>query len=68
MLAGCAQSPGPVQEINLSGFQPAFQEGYRAGCSSATGGMNKDEKRYKTDSQYALGWNDGYDICKRKKP
>lgn len=68
-LAGCAapatsDKPG----VNLSGFPPEFREGYSDGCNSARSlvATKKDEKRMKSDPQYAAGWRDGYDMCKRK--
>ncbi|HET9701058.1 MAG TPA: hypothetical protein VFP70_09070 [Burkholderiales bacterium] len=54
--------------MNLSGFPPEFREGYSDGCNSARSlvATKKDEKRMKSDPQYAAGWRDGYDMCKRK--
>lgn len=59
-----ARSPG----VNLSGFPPAFRDGYADGCNSAKMllGSKKDEPRFKSDAQYAQGWRDGYDICKKR--
>lgn len=67
-LAGCAapatsEKPG----VNLSGFPPEFREGYSDGCNSARSLVTrKDDKRMKSDPQYAAGWRDGYDMCKVK--
>lgn len=68
-IAGCAapatsEKPG----VNLSGFPPEFREGYSDGCNSAraVAVTRQDEKRMKSDPQYAAGWRDGYDICKRR--
>ena len=68
-LGGCAapatsEKPG----VNLSGFPPEFREGYSDGCNSARAvvGSRKDEKRMKSDPQYAAGWRDGYDMCKNR--
>jgi hypothetical protein len=61
--APTAASPG----VNLSGYPPGFRVGYADGCSSVGPAMKRDETRFKTDSEYAQGWRDGNDICKRRK-
>ncbi len=59
-----AAKPG----INLSGYSPAFRAGYADGCNSVDAGARKrDEARFKAETDYAQGWRDGNDICKRKK-
>lgn len=64
LLAGCA-SPPPPKAVNLSGFPPAFQQGYAEGCASAgSRSVKRDEVRYKTDFDYMQGWKDGYAICR----
>ncbi len=68
LLAGCA-SPAPTAKhanVNLAGFPPAFKSGYADGCGSVAGAMKKDAARFKADAQYAQGWRDGFDICKRR--
>ena len=62
--APTAAKPG----INLSGYSPAFRAGYADGCNSVDAGARKrDEARFKAETDYAQGWRDGNDICKRKK-
>lgn len=53
---------------NLTGYPPAVREGYIDGCESAkrTSYARKDAKRMSGDPQYAMGWNDGFSICKPK--
>lgn len=71
MLAACAgvgtPSPRRAPNVNLSGYSPAFREGYLDGCETARAliGVRKDERRFKSDPQYAQGWRDGHDICGR---
>jgi hypothetical protein len=69
LLAGCTPSAStpPASEVNLAGFPPAFRDGYNDGCRSATGLRRRDDKRFADDRQYASGWRDGLDMCKRKK-
>ncbi|HET7404407.1 MAG TPA: hypothetical protein VFJ62_21580 [Usitatibacter sp.] len=52
---------------NLAGYPPAVKEGYIDGCESAkrTSYARKDAKRMDDDAQYAMGWNDGFSICKK---
>ena len=61
--APTAASPG----INLAGYSPAFRAGYADGCGSVDAARKRDESRFKADTDYAQGWRDGNDICKRRK-
>lgn len=55
------------QSVNLSGFPPAYKAGYQDGCDSVDRSeKKKDIKRFKADSQYASGWRDGFDLCKKR--
>jgi predicted secreted Zn-dependent protease len=64
--AGCAGTP-TTQPVNQSGYSTAFRQGYAAGCDSVGARRpQRDEARYKTDTDYMMGWNDGYSICVRK--
>ncbi len=71
LLASCAQTPtakpkpsGPP--VNLSGYSPAFREGFNDGCQTARGDARRNEKRYAEDTQYAQGWTDGRSICGKR--
>src|SRR5437870_9838322 len=61
------RSSAPAPAYNLTGYPPAVRDGYIDGCESAkhTRYANKDAKRMAADPQYAMGWNDGYSICKK---
>ena len=64
LVAACAPSKPPPPAVNLTGFPPAFRDGYAAGCDSARRGIaRRDDKRYAQDRQYAAGWRDGMDVC-----
>ena len=54
--------------VNLSGYSPSFRQGYSDGCDS-TGwrGQRRNEKRYKTETDYMMGWDDGYSVCQRRR-
>ena len=75
VLGGCsATGPGPKPSastlpkanVNLSGYPLEFRQGYADGCVSAGGRTVRNEARMKADVQYALGWRDGQDICRRR--
>ena len=65
IASGCTTPPQKKEpNVNLAGYPPEFRAGYLEGCDSARKhSTKKDEKRYKSDAQYAAGWRDGYDIC-----
>ncbi len=66
--AGCAtQSKPPAPALNLSGYPPEFRQGYADGCASVNAARKRDEARFKSEANYAQGWRDGYDICRRRK-
>jgi hypothetical protein len=71
LLSACAQQP-PAQPkpsgppINLSGYSPAFRQGFNEGCQTARGTARRDEQRYVGDTQYARGWDDGRAICAKR--
>lgn len=65
--------PGPLPPstrpvYNLAGYPKAAQEGYIDGCETAKQSAYgfKDKKRFATDVQYQMGWNDGFSICRGK--
>jgi len=63
-----AEAPARAPQHNLSGYSPAFRQGYAAGCGSAeSGSQQRDETRYRNDMDYVMGWNDGYSMCKRTR-
>ena len=59
--------PTPSQpRVNLSGYSAAFRAGYSDGCASAGYSTRRDEQRYRVDTDYAMGWNDGRSMCARR--
>ena len=66
LMAGCASQPAPAPQskVNLSGYPPAFRQGYADGCASVNATRKRDEARFKSDANYATGWRDGHSICK----
>ena len=66
-----AAKPAPPARpaVNLSGYSEAFKRGHADGCSSAVPGAARvrDDKRSTTEPEYAQGWHDGYDVCRRRQ-
>jgi len=60
--------PSTRPAYNLAGYPKAAQEGYVDGCETAKQSAYgfKDKKRYAADTQYQMGWNDGFSICRGK--
>jgi hypothetical protein len=52
--------------LNLSGYPPAFKEGFKDGCDSFRGNYRRDTARFNADANYATGWQDGFSICRRQ--
>ena len=63
-----SQSQSEQPDYNLSGYPPAFRDGYVDGCDSTRQPAStvRDEGRFKTDSTYATGWRDGFDMCSQR--
>ena len=57
----------PSDRVNLSGYSPSFKQGYADGCDSAGASRRRDEQRYKTETDYMMGWNDGNSACLRRR-
>ena len=65
-LAGCGSlgsgdRPAPAPPYNLAGYSVAFKEGYGDACAKP---RRRNEQRYKADTDYGMGWNDGQSVCK----
>ena len=54
---------------NLSGYPPAMRDGYIDGCETARRSPygRKDAHRFSFDPQYAMGWNDGFGLCREAR-
>lgn len=60
--------PAQRAKLNLSGFPAPYQDGYTAGCDSKRdGSKRREEGRYKADTNYKMGWDDGFSICGSRK-
>lgn len=68
LLGACASQQPATPNVNLAGYPQAFKDGYADGCATARAaiGTRKDEARFAADAQYAQGWRDGHDACRRR--
>lgn len=66
LLAACGApaQKNPQQRFNLSGYSATFKQGHADGCASAGGSQRRDERRFRNDTDYMMGWNDGRSACK----
>jgi hypothetical protein len=64
---GSPAPSNPADRVNLSGYSPAFKQGYADGCDSAGASRRRDEQRYKSETDYMMGWNDGNSACLRRR-
>ena len=74
LIAGCATPPpasttptpkaatGGGARYNLAGYSEGFKQGYADACGSP---RRRSEERYKADTDYRMGWNDGQSLCKK---
>jgi hypothetical protein len=63
--AGCLRLARTQSEVNLSGYPREFKQGHADGCASSRGPLTRNDQRFNSDAQYASGWRDGFDICRR---
>ncbi|HSQ04281.1 MAG TPA: hypothetical protein VLN59_09620 [Burkholderiales bacterium] len=73
VLSACAGAPQRsattrAPAVNLSGYSASFKQGYAQGCESVRASRQRDEGRYVSDTDYMMGWNDGYSVCGRRQP
>ena len=60
-------APRTSANVNLSGYPPAFKDGFSDGCESLRGNYRRDAGRFGKDNDYTLGWQDGYSIYRRQQ-
>lgn len=56
---GSSAPEAPV--VNLSGYSATYKKGHADGCA-----QRRDERLYREQSDYMMGWNDGRQACKRR--
>lgn len=63
VTAACAPRNEPPR-FNLSGYSAVYKRGHADGCVSAGGSQRRDERQYRDDADYMMGWKDGRSACK----
>jgi len=62
MLAACgtqgAQKSPPV--FNLAGYSAQYKKGHADGCA-----QRRDDRQYREEGDYMMGWNDGRSACSK---
>lgn len=55
-----AQRPPPV--FNLAGYSAQYKKGHADGC-----GQRRDDRLFRDDADYMMGWNDGRSACAKMR-
>lgn len=53
-------SPPPT--FNLAGYSAQYKRGHADGCA-----QRRDDRLFRDDADYMMGWNDGRSVCARKQ-
>jgi len=67
LLAACGTATQQNQQkprFNLAGYSATFKQGHADGCASASGRQRRDERLFRDNADYMMGWNDGRSACK----
>ncbi len=67
LLAACGTAIQQNQQkprFNLAGYSATFKQGHADGCASASGRQRRDERLFRDNADYMMGWNDGRSACK----
>lgn len=67
MLAACGamsttgtRNPPPV--FNLAGYSAQYKKGHADGCA-----QRRDDRLFRDDADYMMGWNDGRTACAKMR-
>lgn len=61
MLASCGtQTRQPV--FNLAGYSAQYKKGHADGCA-----QRRDDRQFREQGDYMMGWNDGRSACAEKQ-
>lgn len=55
-----AQNPPPV--FNLAGYSAQYKKGHSDGCV-----QRRDDRLFRDDADYMMGWNDGRSACAKMR-
>ncbi len=54
------QNPPPV--FNLAGYSAQYKKGHADGCA-----QRRDDRLFRDDADYMMGWNDGRSACAKMR-
>jgi len=55
-----SKAPSPV--FNLAGYSAQYKRGHADGCA-----QRRDERLYREEGDYMMGWNDGRSACAKSR-
>ena len=55
-----SKAPSPV--FNLAGYSAQYKRGHADGCA-----QRRDERLYRNEGDYMMGWNDGRSACAKAR-
>jgi hypothetical protein len=57
-----APQTSPPPTFNLAGYSAQYKRGHADGCA-----QRRDDRLFRDDADYMMGWNDGSSACARKR-
>ncbi len=64
LLAACGTpgTTGKPQSFNLAGYSAQYKRGHADGCA-----QRRDDRLYRDEGDYMMGWNDGRSACAKTR-
>lgn len=63
MLVSCGTQTTTRQPVfNLAGYSAEYKKGHADGCA-----QRRDERLFRDEGDYMMGWNDGRSACVKKQ-
>lgn len=63
MLVSCGTQTTTRQPVfNLAGYSAEYKKGHADGCA-----QRRDERLFRDEGDYMMGWNDGRSACAKKQ-
>lgn len=64
LLAACGShgTPAKPQSFNLAGYSAQYKRGHADGCA-----QRRDDRLYRDEGDYMMGWNDGRSACAKPR-
>jgi len=57
-----APQTSPPPTFNLAGYSAQYKRGHADGCA-----QRRDDRLFRDDADYMMGWNDGRSACAKKQ-